>query len=66
MAIGKINVSFENATVGKQNVVVGGVTLIGADKDNYRVGSVETVPGNISTTLMQRLTQRDPVAQGAN
>lgn len=66
VAIGKINVSFEKATVGKQNVVVGGVTLIGADKDNYCVGSVETAPADISTTLLQRLTQRDPVAQGAN
>ena len=66
VAIGNISVNFESANVGRQNVVVGGVTLIGADKDNYRIGTVEAGSGNISTTLMQRLTQRDPVAQGAN
>ena len=66
VAIGKINVSFEDAGVGEQHFVVGGVTLIGADKDNYLIGNVETGSANINTTLMQRLTQRDPVAQGAN
>ena len=66
VAIGNISVSFENAGVGKQNFVVGGVTLVGADKDNYLIGSIETGSANINTTLMQRLTQRDPVAQGAN
>ena len=66
VAIGKINVNFENAGVGKQNYVVGGVTLIGADKDNYLIGRVETGSANINATLYQRLTQRDPVAQGAN
>ena len=66
VAIGNISVSFENASVGEQNFVVGGVTLVGADKDNYRIGRIETGSGNINSTLMQRLTQRDPVAQGVN
>ena len=66
VAIGNINVSFENAAIGKQKFVANNVALIGADKDNYRIGAVETGTGNINTTLMQRLTQRDPVAQGAN
>ena len=66
VAIGNINVSFEDASAGEQRFVVSGVTLVGADKNNYYVGSVETGTANISTTLFQRLTQRDPVAQGAN
>ena len=66
VAIGNINVSFEDASAGEHNFVVGGVTLVGADKDNYYVGNVETGTANINTTLFQRLTQRDPVAQGAN
>ena len=66
VAIGNINVSFEDASAGEQHFVVNGVTLVGADKNNYYVGSVETGTANINTTLFQRLTQRDPVAQGAN
>ena len=66
VAIGNISVNFESASVGKQNVVVGGVTLVGADKDNYRIGSIDAGSGTISTTLLQRLTQREPIAQGAN
>ena len=66
VAIGNINVSFEDAAVGEQPFVVGGVTLVGADKDNYQIGKIETGSAHINTTLMQRLTQRDPVAQGAN
>lgn len=66
VAIGSINVSFENANEGEQHFVVSGVTLVGADKNNYYVGDVETGTANINTTLYQRLTQRDPVAQGAN
>lgn len=66
VAIGNINVVFEGAGVGEHNVVVGGVTLVGADKDNYLIGNIETGSANINSTLLQRLTQRDPVAQGAN
>ena len=66
VAIGNINVNFEDANVGRRNFVVGGVLLVGADKDNYVIGNVETGEANITTTLMQRITQRDPVAQGAN
>ncbi|MCH5159681.1 MAG: hypothetical protein J1F66_02395 [Clostridiales bacterium] len=66
VAIGNISVSFEDASVGEQNFNVSRVSLVGADKDNYRIGRIETGSGNINSTLMQRLTQRDPVAQGAN
>ena len=66
VAIGNISVSFKDASVGEQNFVVSKITLVGADKDNYLIGSIETGSGNINSTLMQRLTQRDPVAQGAN
>ena len=66
VVIGNINVSFEDAGVGQRNFIVGGITLVGADKDNYVVGSIETGSANINSTLMQRLTHRDPVAQGAN
>ena len=66
VAIGNISVSFEDAGIGKRQFVANNVVLIGADKDNYRISSVETGTANINTTLMQRLTQRDPVAQGAN
>ena len=66
VAIGNISVNFETADVGEQNFVVGGVTLVGADKDNYRIRFVETGTAHINTTLLQRIGQRDPVAQGAN
>ena len=66
VAIGNISVSFEDASAGEQSFVVNGVTLVGADKGNYYVGNVETGTAFINTTLLQRLTQRDPVAQGAN
>ena len=66
VAIGNISVNFEDANVGEQHFVVGKVALVGADKDNYRIGNVETGSAQINSTLMQRLTQRDPVAQGAN
>ena len=66
VAIGNISVSFEDANVGEQNFNVSGISLVGADKDNYRIGRIETGTGNINSTLLQRLTQRDPVAQGAN
>ena len=66
VAIGNINVSFDDASVGQHNFVVKGITLVGADKDNYLVGRIETGSANITTTLLQRLSQRDPVAQGAN
>ena len=66
VAIGNISVSFDDATVGEHDFVVGGVTLVGADKDNYHIRFVETGKANITTTLRQRMSQRDPVAQGAN
>ena len=66
VAIGNISVNFEDAGVGEQNFVVGNVALIGADKDNYSIGNIETGSAKINSTLMQRLSQRDPVAQGAN
>ena len=66
VAIGHISVNFQDAGVGEQNFVVGGVTLVGADKDNYLIGKVETGSATIGATLFQRLTHRDPVAQGAN
>ena len=66
VAIGNISVNFDDAGVGEHNFVVSKVALVGADKDNYLIGSIETGKGNINSTLMQRLTQRDPVAQGAN
>lgn len=66
VAIGNITVTFDDASVGRHKIVVDGVTLVGADKDNYRIGTVEADSAIINTTLLQRLTQRDPVAQGAN
>ena len=66
VAIGNINVNFDDAGVGEHNFVVNGVTLVGADKDNYLIRFVETGKANITTTLRQRMSQRDPVAQGAN
>ena len=62
VAIGNISVNFENANVGEQNFVVSRVALVGADKDNYLIGKIETGSGNINSTLFQRLTQRDPAA----
>ena len=66
VAIGNIDVSFDNANTGKQKVVVREISLIGADKDNYLIGSVETGTGTISAPLIKRLTEKNPVAQGAN
>ena len=66
VAIGNISVNFDDAGVGERNFVVGKVSLVGADKDNYRINNVQTGSAKINSTLMQRLSQRDPVAQGAN
>lgn len=42
VAIGSIDVSFDEAYIGEREVVCENVTLIGLDKDNYELEEVET------------------------
>ena len=68
VAIGNIGVSFENAEVGSQRIVTRGITLIGADKDNYTVVSIDTPNAEISSkaTFWDRFLDREPIAQGTS
>lgn len=68
VAIGKINVSFESANVGTQNVIASDIVLVGADKDNYVVRSVttDTAEINDSASFWDKIMDRQPIAQGAN
>lgn len=60
VAIGNINVYFDDANVGRRNVIAKGVTLIGADKDNYVVLSIETKNAEIndSTSFWDKILDR--------
>lgn len=40
VAIGRLEVSFSNATVGEQSVLINELSLVGLDKDNYTVKNV--------------------------
>lgn len=68
VAIGNISVSFEDAGVGEQRIIANGVTLIGADKNNYVVREIETPNAAIgdSSSFWDKLLEKEPVAQGAN
>ncbi|MCH5156489.1 MAG: hypothetical protein J1G02_01265 [Clostridiales bacterium] len=67
VAIGGLNVSFDNASVGKQSVTTRSITLIGADKDNYIVVEVEKPTAHIrnSNGFWDKILDREPVAQGS-
>ena len=66
VAIGKLNVVFEDAGVGEQRIATNGLTLIGADKDNYAVVEIENPVAEISdrTSIWDKLWDREPIAQG--
>ena len=66
VAIGNIKVAFEDANVGKQNITTKGITLIGADKDNYTVVEIENSIAGIKdkATLWDKMLGKEPVAQG--
>ena len=68
VAIGNISVSFEDAGIGNQRIIANGVTLIGADKNNYVVREIETPNAEIddASTFWDKLLYKEPVAQGAN
>ena len=68
VAIGNINVVFEDANIGKQKVATYGVTLIGADKDNYTIVEVEQPSASIKdgATLWRKFLEREPIAQSDN
>ena len=68
VAIGNINVAFEDANVGEQKVSMNSITLIGADKDNYIVFEVDNARAKISNTasFWDKLLDREPIAQGQN
>ncbi len=63
VAIGRIDVSFDNAEAGTHQVNVNSITLVGADKDNYTVDPCQT-NGEIQPqgSLWDRLFG-EPVAQ---
>ena len=67
VAIGSINVAFDDANVGEQKVTAKSVTLIGADKDNYTVVQVENTTAEINNnaSFWDKLLDREPIAQGA-
>ena len=66
VAIGKINVAFEDANVGEQRVATNSIVLIGADKDNYTVVEIERPRANIcdKTSFWDKLLDREPLAMG--
>ena len=66
VAIGSISVSFEDAGVGEQRIIANGVTLIGADKNNYVVRSIETHKAAIddASTFWDKLLDKEPLAMG--
>lgn len=65
VAIGGIDVSFEQADVGEQNIVAKQITLIGADKDNYTVGRVDAGTAHIdsTSTLWDKLFTKEPTVR---
>ena len=66
VAIGNIRVAFENADVGNQKVAMRSISLIGADKDNYTVVSIDTPNADISSkaSFWDKLLDKQPLAQG--
>lgn len=66
VAIGKLSVSFDKANVGEQSFTATEITLVGADKDNYVINKVESGTAKITTSLFDRLLQKEPLAQGNN
>lgn len=64
VAIGKLNVSFGAANVGEQSYTATEITLVGADKDNYVVNNVECGTAKITTSMWNKLFEKDPIAQG--
>ena len=66
VAIGNLNVVFDDANVGSQKVTTRGITLIGADKDNYTVAEIDKPEAKISdkTSFWDKLMDREPIAQG--
>ncbi len=68
VAIGNISVSFDEAGVGKHNVITQNITLIGADKSNYTVVGVKTNQAEILQTeqnFWDKLLNREPVSPTA-
>lgn len=66
VAIGKIDLSFADANLGAQEIVINDVTLIGADKDNYVVDDVTVENANITTTIWNKLFVQNPVVGAAD
>ena len=66
VAIGNLSVSFEDANVGEQKVTTNSITLIGADKDNYRVVVSDDLTAQINdkASFWDKLLDREPIVQG--
>lgn len=64
VAIGSIDVNFADAYVGTKEIVINDVTLIGLDKDNYVVDDVKIDGANITTTMWNKIFDRDPIVAG--
>lgn len=64
VAIGNINVNFADAYIGEKEVIINDVTLIGLDKDNYVVDDVKINGANITTTMWNKIFDRDPIVAG--
>lgn len=66
VAIGSLELSFDEATAGEQQINLDKVTLIGADKDNYVVSGVDVNSANINATLWDKIFVKNPAitAQG--
>lgn len=61
VAIGSLELSFEQADVGSRQIVLDNVSLIGADKDNYFVSGVDVQQANINDTIWNRIFVKNPV-----
>ena len=57
VAIGSIDIQFEQAKAGKQKVVVKQITLVGLDKNNYQIVLPTNLWANITNASKQQYTK---------
>ncbi len=60
VAIGNLELSFEQADAGEQPIKLDNVTLIGADKDNYEIIGIDVENATINTTIWNKIFIKNP------
>ena len=61
VAIGNLQLSFEQADVGTQQIKLDSISLIGADKDNYFVSGIDVEQATINDTVWNKIFIKNPV-----